>query len=76
MSLEDKPIGPVEAEMPHLIGSDPIRERTALDPMHHYPLLRDFERSPVTEVRPPSLVCFFGGGLKGIVMDKLGAPTD
>ena len=36
LSLEDKPISPIEAEMPDLLGSNPIGERAALDAMHDY----------------------------------------
>jgi len=77
MSLEDKPIGSVEVKVTDLLGSDPIGERTALNAMHHYLLLREHpEGSPITEVGPPSLVCFFKARLLGIVMDKLGGATD
>ncbi len=72
MSIEDKPIGPFEAEMPYLLGSNPIGKRTALDAMHHYPLLHyDFETSPVTEVRPPSVGCFFSARSIRIAIGKL-----
>jgi hypothetical protein len=77
VSLEDKPIGPVEVEMPDLLGSDPIGERAALDPMHHHPRLhQDLERSPVAEVGPPSLGCFFSTRLFEIVIDKPRGATD
>jgi len=70
LSLEDKPIGPVEAEMPDLLGSDPIRERTALDAMHYFPLPHnDLERSPIAEVGPPGPDCFFSARSIGIVID-------
>jgi hypothetical protein len=70
-------IGPVEVEMPNLLGSDPIGERTSLDAMHHHPLLHDdLERSPVAEVGPPSLGCFFSARLIGIVIDKPRGATD
>lgn len=77
LRLEDKSIGPVEAEMPDLLCSDPIGERTALYAMHHYALLRvDLERSPVTEVRPPSLGCFFSARPKEILTGEPCGATD
>src|SRR5262245_38378595 len=66
--LKNKSIGPIETEMADLFCSDPVRERTALDTMRHYALLRiDLERPPVTEVGPPSLSCFFSASLEGII---------
>src|SRR5262249_56863286 len=69
--LKNKSIGPIETEMADLFCSDPVRERTAFDTMRHYTLLRvDRERSPVTEVCPPSLRCFFYARLKGVLIDE------
>lgn len=77
LSLEDKPIGSVEAEMSDLICSDPIGKRTALYAMHHYTLFRvDPEGSPVAEVRPPSLGCFFSARPEGIVTGEFRGAAD
>ena len=77
MSLEDKPIGSVEVKVTDLLGSDPIGERTALNAMHHYLLVHeDFESSPVTEIRPPSLGCFFIAGSSRIVIGELRGVAD
>jgi hypothetical protein len=71
LCLEDKPIVPIEAEMPDLVCSDPIGERTAIDVMHHYGFVReDLERSPVTEISPPSFSYFFSARPKGILIHK------